>query len=225
MVTCICPTGNRQHLIPLAIRSFLNQTHTDSELLIVDSGYIHTVPPENPRIRYMHLPLNRVYVTGVKRNICCENARGEIIVHWDDDDWSHPERVARQVARLAETGKQVTGYHSISYHDIDKKRAFEMMIGDPLMGTSQCYYKAYWEKNRFLPQKYKEDVHFADRALGQGVADHTEGIGIVVVRRHKKNTWGAGQKIDNGPAAFRDIEVSQLPPEYLRDVAECQPEL
>ena len=44
-VTCICPTANRQDLISVAIQSFLSQTYTDSELLIVDDGdFVTRVP-------------------------------------------------------------------------------------------------------------------------------------------------------------------------------------
>ena len=54
--------------------------------------------PADPRIRYLRETPRRVL--GDKRNRLCELARGEIIVHWDDDDWHGRDRIARQVAAL-----------------------------------------------------------------------------------------------------------------------------
>ena len=34
---------------------------------------------------------------GAKRNLACEQVRGELVVHWDDDDWSAPRRLRYQV--------------------------------------------------------------------------------------------------------------------------------
>jgi len=221
MISCICPTKNRQGLIELAVTSFLNQTYKDSELIILDDGYPPTVIPENPRIRYIRLsPVCRL-TTGQKRNRCCENARGEVIAHFDDDDWSHPLRLEEQLARLKD-GVRVTGYHLIQFYDMDQKRAFELKTGEAALGTSQMYFKSYWERHRFRPQKFKEDVHFSNEAEKAGVLSMVSGIGRIVARRHSQNTWGAKTKIDNNPAAWQDITVGELPVEFLEDMKTCR---
>ena len=217
MISCICPTRNRQGLIELAVTSFLNQTYKDSELVILDDGCPPTVIPENPRIRYIRLsPVGRL-TTGQKRNKCCENACGEVIAHFDDDDWSHPLRLEEQLARLKD-GIQVTGYHLIQFYDMDQKRAFELKTGEAALGTSQMYFKSYWERHRFRPQKFKEDVHFSNEAEKAGVLSMVSGIGRIVARRHSHNTWGARIKIDNNPAAWQDITVGELPVEFWEDM-------
>jgi len=41
---------------------------------------------------------------GAKRNLACERARGQFIVHWDDDDWYPASRVRVQIRALLEQG-------------------------------------------------------------------------------------------------------------------------
>lgn len=215
-ISCICPTRNRQDLIGLAITSFLNQTYENRELLIVDNGMNSTNVPADPRIRYIRIPPIRLLVTGQMRNLCCENARGEIIAHFDDDDWSHPLRLEEQLARLKD-GIQVVGYNLVQFWDEDKKRAFELKTGEAALGTSQMYFKSYWERHHFRPQKFKEDIHFSNEAQKAGVLDMTSGIGRLVARRHSHNTWGAKTRIDTNPEAWQDVAVGDLPIDFWKD--------
>jgi len=100
---------------PHHAESFLSQTVTDSELIIVDDGVesVSDLIPVNPRIRYVRLPncsdtapkfygaspAGRLSI-GSKRNLCCSMARGEFILHFDDDDWSAPGRMAHQISTI-----------------------------------------------------------------------------------------------------------------------------
>ena len=119
LVTAICPTYNRWRWIPSVIACFLAQTFDDSELLIVDdgteeppSGYV----PSHSRIRYVKLYGERI-PTGQKRNMCCELAHGEFIVHFDNDDYSAPQRIEHQVVNLEASETQVLGYSNLLYWD------------------------------------------------------------------------------------------------------------
>ena len=97
-----CPTAGRRIFVPHAIRRFLAQDYPDCELIVVDDGAdpVDDLIPDNPAIRYFRLSgKNSV---GAKRNIACGHARGEIILHWDDDDWSAPWRVSYQVEQLVQ---------------------------------------------------------------------------------------------------------------------------
>jgi len=93
LVTCIMPTHNRRSFVPQAIRCFLRQDYSNLELLIVDDGIesIADLVPTSDRIRYVRF--DQKLTIGAKRNLACEKARGEFIVHWDDDDWYPSWRV------------------------------------------------------------------------------------------------------------------------------------
>ena len=86
LVSCVMPTSNRSRYVPMAIKLFLAQNYDGAELLIVDDGSepVEALIPEHPRIRYVYLQDNMSL--GAKRNVCCDLAQGQIIMHWDDDD-------------------------------------------------------------------------------------------------------------------------------------------
>lgn len=73
--------------MPQAIQYFLRQNYPNRELVVVDDGTdaVTDMMPPDPQIRYVRL--EGKHTLGTKRNLACEEARGEIIVHWDGDDW------------------------------------------------------------------------------------------------------------------------------------------
>src|ERR1700730_5261279 len=87
LVSCIMPTYNRRPIIPHAIDYFLRQTYAHRELIILDDGTdaIEDLVPSDRRIRYERLPKKITF--GAKLNLGCELAKGELIAHFDDDDW------------------------------------------------------------------------------------------------------------------------------------------
>jgi len=102
-LTVFLPVFNRAQLLPSAIESVLSQTFGDFELLILDDGSTDGSSEvarsyADPRIRLVVSASNR----GVPRtrNLGLELARGEYLANQDSDDWSHPQRLARQIAFL-----------------------------------------------------------------------------------------------------------------------------
>src|SRR5262245_51970448 len=113
--SCIMPTANRRAYVPHAIDYFLRQDHAARELIILDDGEdpVADLTPDDPRIRYIRETRRRS--VGVKRNACVEAARGDIIVHWDDDDWYARDRISRQVRALESTGAEVCGCEALLF--------------------------------------------------------------------------------------------------------------
>lgn len=161
--SCILPTWNRRRFLPMAIRCFLKQTYRDRELLILDDGddrVSDLVPANDPRIGYMYLPGRRT--VGEKRNLLCDAADGDVICHWDDDDWSAPDRLEDQVERLRESGQPITGYHSLLFYDLVRSQALQYEGPCPAyaLGTSLCYRKSFWHEHRFPEKNVGEDNDF-----------------------------------------------------------------
>jgi len=85
-----------------SVQSILDQTWANLELLVVDdcsgSEYkeiFEQICAADSRIKLIRSPENRG--TYVARNLGYAAANGKYITGQDDDDWSHPERITRQV--------------------------------------------------------------------------------------------------------------------------------
>ena len=120
LVSAIMPTRNRHGFIQRAFQYFSAQTYPNKQLVVMDDSdnAIRENLPENCLYEYSF----RRRSVGLKRNLCCSMAEGEIIVHWDDDDYSAPGRIADQVDRMRTTGAKITGYHSMMFEDLGTNR-------------------------------------------------------------------------------------------------------
>ncbi len=182
------PTKDRPAFIRAAIRCFLEQTYEPRELIVLDDGdeFIGNLLPRDPRIRYVALPARQT--TGMKRNLCCEASRGEIICHFDDDDWSAPERIADQVARLEATGLPATGYNTLLFWDVTTGQAkrYSSDIPGYVVGTSLCYLREFWQRNHFEDVRECEDNRVVYSSLREiaAVADSR----FMVARIHNSQT-------------------------------------
>lgn len=161
-VTCLCLTKNRRAWLPQAIRCFQQQTYPRRELLILaDGDDVRDLVPPDERIRLVHLEEGRTI--GEKRNHGIGLAAGAIIAHWDDDDWSAPERLEDQVFRLVESGKAVTGYHTMAFTNGNRSWRY---AGSPnyAIGTSLCFRREWWQAHPFPAKQIFEDGDFVSAA-------------------------------------------------------------
>lgn len=187
-VSLVCPTFNRARFLPAAIRCFLQQTHADKELIIVDDGN-EPLPPLPAGAPIHHIKLTHRTPTGTKRNYGAEAAKGSIIASLDDDDWSSAHRIEDEVRRLLATGKAVTGYNAVVIWDEATGLFYKNPGGPPYFaaGTSQCYLKEWWRQHPFPPVSYGEDSVFSRTArLADQLATVDSGK-MLVVRKHAGN--------------------------------------
>ena len=153
LVSCIMPTYNRRPFIAHAIDYFLRQSYPCRELIILDDGSdaIADLVPPDPRIRYERL--TRKISLGAKLNLGCEMAAGEIIAHFDDDDWYAPRRLSYQVETLLRERTELCGINELLYFDLNGGRAFQYRYPPGhkpwLLGSDLCYSKSYWSAHRF----------------------------------------------------------------------------
>ncbi|TWT35201.1 hypothetical protein KOR34_00890 [Posidoniimonas corsicana] len=101
-VSALMITGKSSHrrsLAEIAVRCFQRQTHSDRELIIVNTA------PDAPwfttqasGVHETALPRSDATL-GELRNLSVQLARGEFVLQWDDDDWHHPHRMAWQVSK------------------------------------------------------------------------------------------------------------------------------
>lgn len=105
LVTVIMSAFRPGPEILTSVRSILDQSWTNVELIVVDdasgpeyAGILNHIAQLDPRVQILIQPENGG--TYRARNHALTVARGEFITFQDSDDWSHPERIERQVRRM-----------------------------------------------------------------------------------------------------------------------------
>ena len=211
LVSCILPTYNRRHLIGAAIRQFLRQTYSNKELIIVDDGedciedIVKTV--NHPSISYIRW--NDHITIGRKRNIACENAKGEYIAHFDDDDWYSPHRLAEQVQLMKQSGCLLTGYNSVMMYHQKSDRAIHY-YEDPtsIVGATFMYRKDYWKTHRFPDVSIGEDTYFM-RRVPQDYLIGSPGLNrFIIVDGHGSNV--SDRTFDAWLARYPEVQIEEV---------------
>ncbi len=167
-----------------ALESWYAQTYEPRELIVLDDVELPACAHPPAGVRYMR---TRPMSIGERRNYAAAMAAGEIIVHWDSDDWSAPQRIEDQVHRLMTTGAQVTGYHSVVFLDPARRRAWLYRAhAGYAVGASLCYLHSWWRQHQFPPMMVGEDNAFVHAA--QHVIATADGERMLVCRIHAGNT-------------------------------------
>ena len=169
------PTANRRRFVPQAIRYFLAQDYPHKELVVVDDGADHVADlmPDDLRVRYIRLSGRRTL--GAKRNECVEASRGDLIMHWDDDDWMSPRRISLQAESLLRAGAEVCGVREMLFYEMAADRVW-LYVYPPqqrswLAGGSLLYTREFWRRSPFPNIQVASDTRFVwGRKLERAVA-------------------------------------------------------
>lgn len=148
--------GDRKEMAARARRCFDKQGYPNKRLLTFDtSGIVATI--------------------GELRNMAIAGCTEDIVVTWDNDDWSHPNRIAEQVALLQSSGKECVGYREMLFWRSPRRLSGDFLANeihygadaahkrlapsqvwlyincDPryCLGTSLCYWRSVWERRPF----------------------------------------------------------------------------
>ena len=102
-VSVIIPTYNRGKLIGNSIKSVLNQTYKNLEIIVVDDGSTDNTKEEvekikDEKIRYIKLEKNGGAANA--RNIGIMNSTGRYISFQDSDDIMYPNKLEIQIKNL-----------------------------------------------------------------------------------------------------------------------------
>ncbi len=193
LVSCIMPTANRRAFVPRAIQYFLRQDYPRKELVILDDGddSVADLIPVDPRIRYLRETRRRS--VGAKRNALCEEARGELVAHWDDDDWYPHGRLSRQAQALGASGCEadVSGSSRLYFLDSQGGQGWEYHYRGPrqpyVLGSTMVYRRDLWRRNPFPDRRVGEDAAFVWSAAVKRVLDLAD-PGLCVAAVHPHNT-------------------------------------
>ena len=168
LVSCIMPTADRRPYVAEAVAAFLAQDYGRRELIVLDDGHdpVADLMPADPRVRYQRIA--RGQSLGCKRNQACALAQGELIAHWDDDDWHAHWRLSLQVRALLEAGAELCGLDRLWFYEPQSRQAWQYRHpgGTPrwVAGGTLCYRRSLWERLRFPDVSVGEDTRFVRAA-------------------------------------------------------------
>ena len=130
LVCAILLTRDRPRIAARAVASFRTQTYANKRLFVLDNGdgdLLRSTLPFQSGETWLNWNPARGKSIGVLRNMAAElSCTGlgmpqleddlpEIVVHWDSDDVSHPNRIAEQVALLQSSGADCVGYRDMLF--------------------------------------------------------------------------------------------------------------
>ena len=135
-VSVIIPTYNRAHLVGQAIRSVLNQTYQDLEIILVNDGSTDNTEEivkgfNDDRIRYIRHDENKG--AAVARNTGIKAALGEYIAFQDSDDEWLPEKLEKQIRVFKNASTKVGVVYTDMWRIRGSKRKY---WHSPIMGIA-----------------------------------------------------------------------------------------
>jgi glycosyltransferase involved in cell wall biosynthesis len=162
-VTVIVPVFNAEATISTTLDSLLSQTWANLEILVSDDcstdGTVAVVEHRarvDPRLRLIRGPRNAgPYVA---RNLALREATGDYVTCNDSDDWSHPEKIERQVRHLmtapdvvANTSQQARATNALRMFRRGNPGFYLQLNMSSLMFRRETVLDAvgYWDSVRF----------------------------------------------------------------------------
>lgn len=148
-VSIIMPTFSPGPEIETAIRSLLEQTWENLEIIIVDDGSPSEFQSVFSRLKRLDPRIQILHQTGnagayVARNAGLTHATGELITTADDDDWSHPDKIALQASALlnnphivATTSAHIRTTETLKFRRVNSSAHFLQMNYSSLMFRRQ----------------------------------------------------------------------------------------
>ena len=171
LVCAIMLTRDRPAMAARAVECFRRQTYERKFLFVFDTSISRALAqsPESEGQSCCWVPGLRAKSIGALRNQA--NAvmpQASILIHWDDDDWSHPHRIAEQVALLQSSGADAVGYREMltwrQIHNAGLGEAWLYSHPSPsyALGASLCYWRKTWEQRPFEDVSNGEDMKFIE---------------------------------------------------------------
>lgn len=223
LVTAIMPTRDRPEFALQAVRYFCAQDYPNKELLVLEDGTPSLAGrlPDDPRIRYVATGA-ALRSIGAMRNEACQLARGDIVAHWDDDDWYGPQRLTRQVAAIRAGRADVTALRDSLMLDLMTWRFWRCqpdlhrhLFKRDVHGGTLVYRRRVWEQQaRFPDSSLAEDAAFLEQAMRGGARlEALDAEGVFIYIRHSVNAWRIDCGHTGGTTGWEPTPEPDLPPQ------------
>lgn len=194
-VSVITPTYNRRKFIPHLIKMYLGQTYPKNrmEWIVYDDGDDKVedefLKHKIENLRYIHSSEKKTI--GAKRNLLNQEAKGEIIVAMDDDDYYFPERVYAAVKAFKNYPKyELAGTSEIYMYYSDIKEIYKLGPYNPNHATNGTM---AWKRSYARSHEYDEHVtHAEEKSFLENYVHpmiQLDPMKVMLVMSHSSNTF------------------------------------
>jgi len=196
-VSIVTPTYNRRRFIPSLIKMVQSQTYPRDrmEWIVYDDGQeevrdlFEQAMPNLPKLYFVWS--DEKMTLGEKRNRLNQEAKGEIIVAMDDDDFYFPERVEEAVKAIQENpGYRLAGSSEVYMYFTDTK---EIWKAGPYFKGHATNGTMVWTKTYADFHKYDETVAFSEeKSFLEGYKNPLIQLNpkkVMLVMSHTDNTF------------------------------------
>ena len=246
LVSLMLLTCNRPAFLRLSLQAAAAQTYPNLEVVVVDDG------PRPVDIRQLgaiavpgKLSINFVRMAhrstiGAKRNAALQASRGEVVVHWDDDDLHGSDQVRSLVCPIVRNETELTAPYFEYIASLGKSGLQFFDFRRPEV-KSQCFLGALAYRRAvaesltikvagggrptspapFANTSLSEDLHFVERALNACHRMLPVAAVPLAYTRHRgvSNTWRSGvfeHRMEAGAISSLPSFVDRsLPPAFI----------
>jgi glycosyltransferase involved in cell wall biosynthesis len=117
LVSIIMPTFLRQHTIQRAVKSVLNQTHRDWQLVIVDNEPDHQYDFVDPRVECHPYTQKQSAAEARNYGIKFINKEAEFVCFFDDDDIMDPFYLEKMLEPFHEDSSIIMSHCKVAFED------------------------------------------------------------------------------------------------------------
>jgi len=194
LVSCICLTRNKPHLLKRAIDCFCYQSYPDKELIVIyeDDDELTKAFVQNAsypaNIRFNEVSFDSAMTLGQKRNFAVAMSSGDYFCSWDDDDWYHPDRILYQ-------------YQTLKNNNIAACVLTQWIVFDEITGNVYVSNRRLWEGSimcdteTMMNTLYDEIQHGEDTPLIEKLNNQKRmfeingKMGLYIYVYHGNNSW------------------------------------
>jgi glycosyltransferase involved in cell wall biosynthesis len=196
-VSVLTPTYNRAKFIPALVECYKAQTYPKDrmEWLVLDDSpepirdLFLNLTKNIPNVRYIYL--DKKINIGAKRNMLNREAKGDICVCMDDDDYYHPERISHAVMKLqSKPNVELAGSTELYMYYTNTKEVVKLGPYGPNHATNGTMaYRSTYGKTHL----YDETVTFAEERSFLEDYKHPmvqlDPMKVMLVMSHSQNTF------------------------------------
>jgi len=202
-ISCLMVSRNRLPLVARSVRSYVDQTYPNKELVIVRDP---SAPSGDVAAHLTSLgrrDIQLICPTGSRslsalRNVSLEHATGEVMCQWDDDDLVHPARLRVQLAAMQETNAAAAYLQDDLHYFVRTGEMYWVRWGESLLrclpGTAMF--------RRSMAQPYSDDPLYSakseDTLFMMSLGCRTTFLGgmpyLYVYTFHDNNTWSEAHR-------------------------------